>query len=327
VLHLPNGLIGWQSRVAQRALFLPPNVDDRMLLVLVLQICWMLRLSYNTFRRGLFKWSEEDYRWPLLRRQMPIWQFKIFSFAFIAFAQNYLLLTTALPQYLLLTSSRFSHPTRPPPPLGTIDLLIALSFIFTLCFEMIADNQQQTYQNWKYNSRKFKEVNSVKSLEEIEGKLRRGFCTQGLWAWSRHPNFACEQTTWFILYLFTLRATIPPSVPKAVISFLHKSIEYKSLDGLVPLLKVARPHLINYSLISPVSMSILFVASTIYTESISISKYPLYRQYRRRVAMLWWPETLFIKIPYLLLTRSKASVDNDVFGKATPPGANSIKSQ
>lgn len=29
-------------------------------------------------------------------------------------------------------------------------------------------------------------------LEDVD----RGFVTRGLWAWSRHPNFACEQTTW-----------------------------------------------------------------------------------------------------------------------------------
>jgi len=30
------------------------SIDKRMLLILVLQCCWSLRLSYNTFRRGLF---------------------------------------------------------------------------------------------------------------------------------------------------------------------------------------------------------------------------------------------------------------------------------
>jgi steroid 5-alpha reductase family enzyme len=43
----------------------------------------MLRLSYNTYRRGLFSLSDEDYRWAILRAKMPRWAFQLMNISFI----------------------------------------------------------------------------------------------------------------------------------------------------------------------------------------------------------------------------------------------------
>lgn len=83
-----------------------------------------------------------------------------------------------------------------------------------------------------------------KSLQEQAkdaGKLNRGFRTDGLFAYSRHPNFACEQANYYILYLFTLRATVPKQVFTHLFSTLQslasKAVETKSIDkdGLIQL--------------------------------------------------------------------------------------------
>jgi steroid 5-alpha reductase family enzyme len=110
------------------------------------------------------------------------------------------------------------------------DFIISALFVLNLTIQFIADQQQWDYQNFKRdldsNGKPKTSVGSVvgngKSLEKISGSASevksskdssdqvgksmfaefdqndkaRGFVSKGLWAWSRHPNFACEQTTW-----------------------------------------------------------------------------------------------------------------------------------
>jgi steroid 5-alpha reductase family enzyme len=112
---------------------------------------------------------------------------------FIAFIQNILLWAVELPQYLLMTARPLEHPSRAPPALGLPDLILAGLFVAILALEQVADEQQQAFQNWKRSpdatSTAGKSGNQV--LEE-RAKVNRGFRTDGLFAWSRHPNFACE---------------------------------------------------------------------------------------------------------------------------------------
>ena len=82
--------------------------------------------------------------------------------------------------------------------------------------------------------------------------LDRGFNTTGLFAWSRHPNFAGEQSFWVTLYVWASSTTDAP---------------------------------INWTIIGPASYLILFQASTYLTESISAKKYPEFKEYQRRVGM------------------------------------------
>jgi steroid 5-alpha reductase family enzyme len=132
-------------------------------------------------------------RWPILRKRMPKWQYKLLSFFFIAFIQNILLGATALPQYLLLKSRPLEHPARAPPALGAPDWILAGLYIAILAIEQIADNQQQQYQNWKRSPQATSTIGkSIEKTQLDRAKANRGFRTDGLFAWSRHPNFACE---------------------------------------------------------------------------------------------------------------------------------------
>ncbi len=48
--------------------------------------------------------------------------------------------------------------------------------------------------------------------------------------------------------------------------------------------------LLNWTIAGPVLLSILFIGSTIFTESITASKYPGYAEYQRTTSMLVpWP--------------------------------------
>lgn len=94
----------------------------------------------------MFKPGEQDYRWPLLRKSMsrPVWE--IFSILFIAIAQNILLAITALPNYLLLTTTSVKQVTepvaRPVTKLILGDYMLAAFFMANLTVQLLADEQQ-----------------------------------------------------------------------------------------------------------------------------------------------------------------------------------------
>jgi steroid 5-alpha reductase family enzyme len=44
---------------------------------------WMSRLSYNTWRRGLFNLRDEDYRWAVLRAKVSPFIFQVLNLTFI----------------------------------------------------------------------------------------------------------------------------------------------------------------------------------------------------------------------------------------------------
>lgn len=85
------------------------------------------------------------------------------------------------------------------------------------------------------------------------------FLTTGLFRVSRHPNYFFEIAQWWVVYLFAVSAT---------------------------------RCWWNWTLIGPVLLTLLFVGSTRFTESISLGKYPAYAGYQRRVWPIipWFPK-------------------------------------
>lgn len=96
------------------------------------------------------------------------------------------------------------------------------------------------------------------SGKPLTGDCKLGFLTHGLFRFSRHPNFFCEQSVWCSFYLFGVAA---------------------SGDWF------------NYTGIGAVLLIILFQSSTGLTEDLSIRKYPKYREYQRTTSRLapWLP--------------------------------------
>lgn len=80
--------------------------------------------------------------------------------------------------------------------------------------------------------------------------MERGFLTKGLWAYSRHPNFASEQAVWVTLYQWSC-------------------FETRSFA--------------NWSFVGTLSYLVLFYSSTIFTESVTNGKYVDYAEYKKRV--------------------------------------------
>jgi steroid 5-alpha reductase family enzyme len=194
----------------------------------------MFRLSYNTYRRGLFSLHDEDYRWAVLRTQLPPWLFQVVNLTFIAATQNVLLLTLGYPAYLAL----IQNDTK----LAATDVFFGTWALGVLLVEFTADNQQFVYQTYKYafldNLKKKSESEAQAhshalstaaavawpfafpspsstfhiNLNLTPADAHRGFLTKGLWAYSRHPNFACEQTFWWLICLIPVSAHQYPLV-------------------------------------------------------------------------------------------------------------------
>merc|ERR1719282_4904 len=104
---------------------------------------WGIRLSYNFWRKGGYSLSEEDYRWPELRKIIQNrLLFEIFNLTFIAFYQNILLYLITLPTYYAYLSITVEW--------NTIDWVATGAFLFFWLLETISDEQQWVYQTTKW---------------------------------------------------------------------------------------------------------------------------------------------------------------------------------
>jgi steroid 5-alpha reductase family enzyme len=211
--------------------------DHRAVLVSVLITCWGLRLTYNFARKGGYS-GTEDYRWPILRREMKPWQWQLFLPVFVSGFQNALLVAITLPVWSMGRADRH--------PLGAWDVVLTVLFVVFLAGETVADQQQ-----WRFHRRKHAAAAEGRTLEP-------GFLDTGLFRYSRHPNFFCEQAQWWVVWGFAV---------------------------------VARGEDWGWTVLGAVVLTGLFVGSTRFTESLSAAKYPAYAAYQRRTSMLvpWRP--------------------------------------
>jgi steroid 5-alpha reductase family enzyme len=107
-------------------------------------------------------------------------------------------------------------------------------------------------QQWNFYKRKYAALAAGKTPES-------NFLTSGLFSVSRHPNFFAEQSQWWVIFFFGVSAT---------------------------------GSLLQWTVLGAFLLSLLFIGSTRFTESISLSKYPEYRDYQRRVSptIPWFPK-------------------------------------
>ncbi|KIK78764.1 hypothetical protein PAXRUDRAFT_834456 [Paxillus rubicundulus Ve08.2h10] len=263
--------------------------SPRALLMMVLVITWTCRLSYNTWRRGLFNLQDEDYRWEILRQKIPPWLFQIFNLTFIAITQNIILFLLGVPAQIAAT--------QPHALLSTSDYVLGALGFLTIFVEFIADNQQYSYQTFKRSGKLDPNDWPGARIAWTKRDVERGFVTKGLWAWSRHPNFLCEQSFWIIINLI-------PLVPSGALAVLVTSTSLTSLAPLLPCLVLCT----------------LFFSSTQFTESISLSKYPVaYRAYQQRVGM-FVPLLTPVWGAWLSLQGKKEEVDELVYGQGADKG-------
>ena len=152
-------------------------------------------VRYNFASKGGYHWprvweGEEDYRWPVLRAKIPAFQnktvWRVFHLLFIAVYQNILLWIITVPAVAAWSSV----------PLNRYDFLAAAAMLLFIYIETVADQQQNSFQARKRDA--------AARGDRSSPELQVGFVTEGLWAYSRHPNYCCEQGIWFAYYCFSL---------------------------------------------------------------------------------------------------------------------------
>ncbi len=119
--------------------------------------------------------------------------------------------------------------------------------IAILMFLLIIFETVADQQQWNFH----KEKNRLKKEGSgLPDYYKKGFIDNGLWGLSRHPNYTAEQGVWIVFYLFSISAT---------------------------------GSWLNWSIIGPVLLILLFLGSSNFSESISTQKYPGYSEYKKRV--------------------------------------------
>jgi steroid 5-alpha reductase family enzyme len=206
------------------------------------------RLTYNYFRKGGYSVGSEDYRWAIIKDYVgPVGMF-IFNITFISFGQSILLALVTFPAYVLLLTERLATYDGPIKAWSPTDTAIAAVMLALIATSYLADQQQWNFHAAKAEYRKRARVPHGWQRAELE----RGFLTSGLFAYSRHPNFAAEQGFWVTLYLWSCAAT---------------GTAY------------------NWSGIGAASYLLLFQGSTWLTELLSSQKYPEYKEYQQQISM------------------------------------------
>jgi steroid 5-alpha reductase family enzyme len=209
--------------------------DARLDLMAALATLWGARLTFNLARKGGYT-GMEDYRWRVLRDSMSPWQFQLFNLFFIVIYQNALLVLITLPGWTALQHRA---------PLGPLDGALAVLFVGALGGETIADQQQ-----WEFHRRKREGAPTATASE--------GFLRQGLFRYSRHPNYFFEISQWWLMFGFGA---------------------------------VAAGSLLQWSIAGAALLTVLFAGSTIMTERISSAKYPRYAEYQALTSPIvpWLP--------------------------------------
>lgn len=208
----------------------------RTIVMALLITAWGARLTFNFARKGGYS-GMEDYRWSIVRKSMKNWQWQIFNLLFTSVYQNALLVLIVLPVGLSASN---------PSNLNAWDILLAALFLALLIGETTADQQQWNFQQAK---------------KRAGGALEPGFVTTGLFRYSRHPNFFCEQAQWWVIYALGASAVVCAGG-----SFLGGAL--------------------NWSLVGALLLTVLFIGSTMMTESISMKRYPTYAQYKRTTSAI-----------------------------------------
>jgi len=215
----------------------------RLLLMSLLVTLWGLRLTLNFVIKGGYS-GGEDYRWKEIRKWYPGWRYELFNLIFICMFQQLEILAFTVPAAAALNVST---------PLNSLDIAAAGIFLLLVAGEALADHQMLVFQTEKY-----RRINSGEPL----GEYSNGFIDTGLWGLSRHPNYFCEVTIWWVFYLFSVSAT---------------------------------GEAVNWTILGAVFLTCMFVlpsASLDVTEALSSRKYEAYADYQARVSRFvpWFPK-------------------------------------
>ena len=124
--------------------------------------------------------------------------------------------------------------------------------IMLVCYEFTADQQQ-----WNFHAAKKAAAQQKDYASKYANDVKNGFLSQGLFGLSRHPNYFGELGFWWTIWLLAFSLTCNP---------------------------------VTSGFFGPLVLTFVMTGSTILAESISSSKYPEYRNYKKKVisAVIPW---------------------------------------
>lgn len=140
-------------------------------------------------------------------------------------------------------------------PVPVLFWVFAVLGFILICFEYIADQQQ-----WDFHAAKKAAAEQKDYPPKYANDVKNGFLSQGFFAFSRHPNYFCELGFWWVIWLTAFSFTCDP---------------------------------VSSGLFGPAILTLLFIGSTIFGESITSSKYPEYKNYKKKVRSAiipWFPK-------------------------------------
>ncbi len=149
------------------------TLSPRGLLVLLLVTVWGLRLSFHIGRRQRGK--KEDPRYAKWRQNWGRHQL-VGAYLQVFLLQGFLMLVISLPVIAVLRIGG--------PPPGILDLLGILLWITGFTFEAVGDRQFARFLADAHN--------------------RGRIMDQGLWRYTRHPNYFGEVLLWWGVYVIAL---------------------------------------------------------------------------------------------------------------------------
>eukprot|EP01040_Poterioochromonas_malhamensis_P005077 gene5077-5442_t len=132
------------------------------------------------------------------------------------------------------------------------DNILIAAFLVFFIIETLADEQHWRFQSLKHS------LTGDQRAKHADEDIRIGFYRHGLFRYSRHPNYFGEQSMWVIVYLFSC---------------------------------VGQDSLFNWTISGCIQLILLFQGSMNFGESITIEKYPRYREYQQETSQCipWFP--------------------------------------
>lgn len=177
--------------IAIYTLFIGGYYNSRSIIVTALVIIWGLRLFYHILKRNSGK--PEDFRYVNMRKAWGKWVVPR-AFLQVFMLQGAFMLVIAYPIIMNNATAKGS--------LGALGIIGLLIWIFGFIFEALGDKQLKDF---------------------IYNKKNKGhIMKEGLWKYTRHPNYFGEATMWWGIFIisFSSKSGIVGIISPAFITLL-----------------------------------------------------------------------------------------------------------